>query len=192
MSDLPTEEDAIGATRKHRWLTVERQTERLEVDGCRRIVSLDALTREQIIRMVREKTVIKVVHAVFLIDPRKRGPKRMLNDYEDFAERLSNLPRKCRGIIKDVDSGFVADTAPQRKVMLHMVRDQIRRQLTGRNSAENLKRGGQPLVFTEQQMRDAQLIWENVKRYPTWDDCKRAFPKDFTVWRAHKLWGKRQ
>lgn len=186
------EEDAIGATRKHRWLSVELQTERLEVDGCRRIVSLDKMSREQIIRMIREKTVIKVVHAMFVIDPHKRGPKRMLNDYQSFTEKLAALPRGCRGIIKDVETGFVADTEPQRKAMLHMVRDQIRRHLTGRASAENLKRGGQPLVFTEAQLKDAQLIWENTKRYPTWADCKRAFPKDFTVWRANKLWGPRE
>jgi len=186
------EEDAIGATRKHRWISVELQTERLEVDGCRTIISLDKMSREQIIRMIREKTVIKVVHAMFIISPHKRGPKRMLNDYEQFAEQLANLPRKCRGIIKDVDSGFVADTPPQRKAMLHMVRDQIRRHLTGRASAENLKRGGQPKVFSEAQLKDFQLIWENTKRYPTWADCKRAYPKEFTVWRAHKLWGPRE
>lgn len=186
------DEDAIGATRKHRWLSVEIQTERLEVDGCRRIISLDKMTREQIIRLCREKTVIKVVHAMFIIEPHKSGPVRMLNDYQKFTEELAALPRKCRGIIKDVDSGFIADTPPQRKAMLHMVRDQIRRHLTGRASAENLKRGGQPKVFSEAQLKDFQLIWENIKRYPTWADCKRAYPREFTVWRAHKLWGPRE
>jgi len=113
-------EDAIGVTRKHRWMPVDLQEDKLRADGCRVIVSLDKLDRDQLVRMVREHTIIKAVYAFFLVDPRKRGVIRMTNDYCKFAEKLASLPRKCSAFIKDVDSGFLAETIPQRRVMLNV------------------------------------------------------------------------
>lgn len=188
-------EDAIGLTRKHRWATLVAQTERLEAAGCRTIVSLDTLNRDQIVRMVRERTVLKVMHASFLIEPAKRGAVRRLKDYEQFAEQLANLPRKCRAYILDVDSGFLAETPAQRRAMLAMVREQITRDLRGRTSRENAKRGAPHKDFTPEQIDRAKLIWENTKRFPKWEDCAAAFKVQvpgFTVWRANRMFGKRK
>lgn len=188
-------EDAIGLTRKHRWAPIPVQTERLEAAGCRTIVSLDKLDRDQLKRMVRERTVFKVLHASFLIHPWKRGALRRLQDYEKFAEELANLPRGCSASVLDVDTGFHAETAPQRRAMLALVREQITKDLRGKASPTNGKRGGQPKQFSAEQMERARLIWENTKRFPTWEDCEAAFKVQvpgFTRWRANRLFGKRE
>lgn len=194
MSDLHTE-DAIGLTRKHRWINLVDQTERLQAHGCRVIVSLDALSREQIIRMIRARTVLKVMFASFLIQPTKRGAVRRLNDYQQFADQLAELPRKCHGYVMDVDSGFLAETPAQRRAMLAMVREQITRDLRGRVSRENAKRGAPHKDFTPEQIDVARQIWENVRRYPSWEAAKAGFDervKGFTVWRANRMFGKRE
>ena len=194
MTKLPPE-DAIGVIRKHRWMSNEVQTEKLKADGCRVIVSLDSTDRTQLARMIRERTVIKAAYAFFLVDPRKRGVNRMVADYNKFAEQLAHLPRKCRGIIKDVESGFLADTPAQRKAMLAVVREQCAKHHKGQKSAGNLPRGGQPKVFSEAQMTKAELAWRNVSRFPEWENVTRYYDEEipgFTVWRAHKLWGPRQ
>lgn len=184
-------DDAIGLTRKHRWASIAIQTERLEAQGCRVILSLDKTDREQLQRMIREKTVLKVLHASFLIQPHKRGALRRLQDYEKYAEHLAALPRGCSASVLDVDSGFHAETAPQRRAMVALVRDQIAKDLRGKVSASNGKRGGQPLQFTADQIEQAKLIWENVRRYPTWELAEAAMPKGFTKWRANRMFGKR-
>lgn len=187
-------EDAIGLTRVHRWAPIPVQTERLEAAGVRVIVSLDKLNRDQLKRMVRERTVFKVLHASFLIEPWKRGAVRRLQDYQKFTEELANLKRGCSASILDVDTGFHAETAAQRRVMLALVREQIAKDLRGKASASNGRRGAQSKVFTTEQHEIAKLIWENVRRYPSWEDCKAAFKErvdGFTVYRAHRLWGPR-
>lgn len=188
-------EDAIGLTRKHRWATIDIQAERLEAHGCRVIVSLDKLDRDQIKRMVRERTVFKILHASFLIHPWKRGAKIRLRDYEKFSEELAALKRNCSASILDVDTGFHAETPPQRRAMIALVREQITRDLRGNSSPSNGKRGGQPRNFSKEQMERAKLIWENTKRFPTWEDCEAAFKVQvpgFTRWRANRLFGKRE
>lgn len=170
------------------------QTERLQAEGCRKIVSLDAMNRDQIIRMVRERTVLKVMHASFLIDPQKRGAVRRLRDYEQFAEQLANLPRKCHAFVLDVDSGFLAETPAQRRAMVAMVREQITRDLRGLVSRENAKRGAPHKDFAPEQVDVARQIWENVRRYPSWESAQAGFDervKGFTVWRANRMFGKR-
>lgn len=172
------------------------QEERLRADGCRVVVSLDKLDRDQLVRMVRERTIIKAVYAFFLVDPRKRGVTRMTNDYSKFAEKLASLPRKCSAFIKDVDSGFLAETIPQRRVMLNVVERQCAKHHKGAKSAANLPRGGQKRVFSPEQYQIArEQIWENLIRYPRWEDCQRAFDErvpGFTVWRANREFRKRQ
>lgn len=189
MSDLSTE-DAIGLTRVHRWAPIPVQTERLQAEGVRRIVSLDKITREQLVRMIRERTVLKLLHASFLIEPTKRGALRRLQDYEKFAEHLANLKRGCRGLVMDVETGFLADTPGQRRAMVALVREQIAKDLRSKASATNGRRGGQPLKLSGDQMARAEAIWMNVVRYPTWEDAERALKeqidKGFTKWRANR------
>lgn len=183
-------EDSIGLTRVHRWASIALQTERLEAAGCRVIISLDKYSREQLIRMIREKTVLKVLHASFLINPAKRGAIRRLRDYERFAEELANLKRGCSASVLDVDTGLHADTPGTRRAMLALVRDQIAKDLRGKVSPTNGKRGAQPLDLPPELKERGRGIWMDVVRYPTWDDAERALKeqvhKDFTKWRANR------
>lgn len=175
-------------------MAVEIQEDRLKADGCRVVVSLDKVDRDQLKRMIRERTVVKVVYPFLLVDPRKRGVIRMVTDYSKFAEELANLPRKCHAYIKDVESGFVAETVPQRRVMLSVVREQCAAHHKGAKSVKNLPRGGQRKLFSDEQIETARLIWENVRRYPSWDSAQAGFDErvpGWTVWRANREFGKR-
>jgi len=53
------------------------------------------------------------------------------------------------------------------------------------------KGGRRPKVFSEAEMRRAELVWNSLKKYPRWEDAKAALPKDFSTYRAFKLWGAR-
>lgn len=62
-------------------------------------------------------------------------------------------------------------------------------------NGEKSKRGGRPRYEpTDDELRRAEAIWGNTKRYPEWTDAagalKREVPK-FTVFRAYKIWGTR-
>jgi hypothetical protein len=181
-----TDEDAIGVVRAHRWATLAEQRQRLKADGCRVVIDLGETPRDALLPMIREGTVVKAAYAFLLAE--RKGATAGLADYHRLAERLAKLPRGCVGWVKDLETGLVAHTPGTRKAMLAVVKDQLARHGKGLRSAENGKRGGQLRTFTETQMAKAEAVWNNVKRYPTWEDAAKALPEGFSVWRAHKLW----
>ena len=186
-------EDVIGVVRAHRWASVQAQREALKADRCTRILDLDKLGREDLVRMVRERTTIKVLYAFLLA--RQGDAVHMLDDYTRFAERLAKLPRRCSAVVKDLSTGLVADTAGTRKAMVEVVRGQITKHRRGLASAENGKQGGQEKEFSDTEWLKFEAIWLNVRKYPTWDHAQDAFDlinRDFTVWRAHLKWGPRK
>lgn len=188
MSDLT---DIIGVVRSHRWGSVDIQTERLKADGCKRIINLSKGDREQLVMMVRERTLIKVVWAILLVAPGKSGVKRMFDSYQAFSKRLAKLPRGCHGYVKDVDSGIVADTKAGMRAMELLVRDQIRRDLQGRKSADNLPREKE---FSEIEWLKAENAFHNPTKYPTVERLQAYYDEEipgFTYWRANREWGKR-
>lgn len=192
-----SDQDTIGVVRAHRWASIEEQRSRLKADGCRTIIDLASADREYLLRSARDGagTCVKVLYAFLLADARKQGAVRMLSDYRVFTEKLAKLPRRCHGYVKDVDSGFVADTPGKRKAMLAVVREQIARHRKGLKSAENGKRGGQTKDFTEIELAKGEAAWMNVQRYPTWDDVAPVLAKinkELTVWYAHAKWGPRK
>jgi hypothetical protein len=191
MSDL----DAIGLVRDHRWLGAAEQAKRLEADGCRVILSLDdskkfkLATREDVEKFVRKGTVLKIVHAFLLADPRKRYKAAMAADLCAWLKRLVD---KGGAVLKDVDMGLT--TAKHRKAIVAVADDMIGRHCQGKRSAANGQTmRGRPLVhFTAEQMREAKAVWRNLKDYPTWEAAADALPDKFTTARAHKLWGSRK
>lgn len=188
-----SESDAIGVVRKHRWLSREEQSQRLHEDGCRVVVDLDDVGRETLVPLIREKTVVKAAFA-FLLTPRK-GVRAGLEDYGRFAARIARLPRKCSGVVKDLDTGLIADTPGTRKAMLSVVREQLMRSSRGLAISEAARRGPKALVLNKLQEAQAEAIWRNVRRYPTWETVEVALQEDvhkaFTRWRAHKMFGPR-
>jgi hypothetical protein len=179
-------EDAIGVVRAHRWATLQEQRERLKADGCRVVIDLGETSRDAVLVMVREGTVLKAAFAFLLAE--RKGATAGLADYHRFAERLAKLPRGCWGYVKDLETGLVASTPGTRKAMLAVVKDQLARHGKGLRSAANGKRGGQLRTFATIEMERAEAVWGNTKKYPTWEDAAKALPKGFSVWRAHKLW----
>ena len=184
------QEDAIGVVRKHRWAPLDVQRQRLQDDGCRVIVDLDKTERDWLFTAIRERTTIKALHACFLTA--RRGVRAGLTDYAAFADKIAKLPRGCVGVIKDLDTGLIADSPGTRKAMLSVVREQLMRSHRGLAASESARRGPKAVVLTELQKARAEAIWRNVSRYPTWDDAERALQEQvhesFTRWRANRMW----
>lgn len=186
-------EDAIGVVRKHRWLPIEAQRELLQGDGCRVIVDLDSTPRDWFYTAIRERTIIKAAFAC-LLTPRQ-SVRAGLVDYKRFAERIAKLPRKCVGVVKDLDTGLVADSPGARKAMLSVVREQLMRSGRGLAISEGMRRGPKAFTMTDLVRAKGEAIWRNVRKYPTWDDVEPALKeldKRLTRWRAHREWGPRK
>lgn len=188
-------EDTIGVVHEHRWCKSAEQVRRLEADGCRIIVSLGGgkakqVTFEELLKLSRPGTVLKLVHVMFLADVRKKGAKAVRASYRT---REKKLVEERGAILKDLDSGLTTEQQGHRKAILALTDDLIARHAQGAKSAAvSQARKGRPLLaFTADEMRDAKAVWRNVKDYPTWDDAAKALPEKFTVHRAHRLWGKR-
>lgn len=188
-------DDTIGVVHEHRWCKPAEQVKRLEEDGCRIIVSLGGgkvkqVTFDDLLKLTREGTVLKFVHAMFLADVRKKGAAVVR---ASFVTREKKLVDGRGAIIKDLDSGLTSEQPGHRKAILALTDDLIKRHGQGAKTASvNEARKGRPLLhFTADEMRDAKAVWRNLKDYPTWDDAASALPEKFTVHRAHRLWGKR-
>lgn len=185
------QEDAIGVVRKHRWATVVEQRQRLQDDGCRVIVDLDKTPRDWLFTAIRERTIVKAAYACLLTA--RQSVRVGLADFVKFQTRIAKLPRGCVGVVKDLDTGLVADSPGTRKAMLSVVREQLMRSARGLAAAESAaRRGRKELKLTELQEAKAEAIWRNVGKYPTWDDAEAALQEqihdDFTKWRANRLW----
>ena len=186
-------EDILCVVREHRWASLASQREQLKADGGSRFVDLGKIGREDLVAMVRSRTVIKVVYAFLLA--RQGDAVHMVDDYTKFAERLAKLPRGCSAVVKDVGTGLVADTAGTRRAMAALVKSQVAKHRQGLASAENGKQGGQELTFSDVEWLKFEAIWFNARKYPTWDHAQDAFDRindKFTVWRAHLKWGPRK
>lgn len=188
--------DVIGVVRKHRWASLDVQRLRLQEDGCGPIIDLDATPRDWLLTAIRERTVIKLAFACLLTT--KRGVRGGIKDFEAFTEKLSRVKRRdgavCIGVVKDLDTGLIADTPGARKAMLSVVRDQLMRSVRGYGIAEGVRRGPKPLTLTALQEAKAEAIWRNVRKFPRWEDVGPALEQvheDLTRWAAYRKWGGR-
>jgi len=195
-------QDTIGVVRAHRWVNPTEQARRLEADGCRIIVSLDGgkakqVTFDELVRLARNGTVLKFVHAMFLADIRKRGAKAIR---ESYRAREKKLVDGVGAILKDLDSGLTTAQSGHRKAIVALTDDLIARHAQGAKSAaiSTARKGTPQADFTPAQTKDAKAIWRNVKDYPTWPDAAKALAEivspngqKFTTARAYKLFGKR-
>jgi hypothetical protein len=185
--------DMIGVVREHRWATADEQRQSLQDAGCSKIVDLDETPRDWFYTAIRERTIIMAPWA-FLLTPRKRVLTG-LADFDAFMKHIAKLPRGCVGIIKDLDTGLMADNPGSQKAMLAVVRDQLSRHARGLASGENARRGRKALVLTEMQRAKGEAIWRNVRKFPTWKavepELKKQISKRMTRWRAHREWGPR-
>jgi hypothetical protein len=190
--------DKIGVVRDHRWIKAEQQVAVLK-PRCRVVVSvgggkMQQVSRDDLARLVRPGTVIELVHAFLLADPRKRRQPGGMK--ADLRAAMALLERRG-GMVADVDSGLTTAKDGHKRAMLALADQQIGRSNRGLRSALNGERSkGRPrLDFTDQQTKEAKAIWRNTKDFPDWRAAQKAFDAEvpgFTTARAFKLWRGRQ
>jgi hypothetical protein len=187
--------DKIGVVRDHRWIAADRQAERL-APRCRIVVSLGGgklrqIDRDALVKLARPGTVIELVHAFLLADPKRKHVMGGMK--EDFRNVLGKLEKRGAQVV-DLEAEIGID---KRKALLAVVDADIGRSNRGKHSAANgakSTRGRAAKKFDAQQLKDAKAIWRNVKDFPAWDhvalEYERSVP-GFTTARAFRLWGKR-
>lgn len=188
--------DKIGVTRQHRWMSADKQAEVL-APRCRKVVSLGGgsstqVTREDVEQLASPGTVVELVHAFLLADPRRKHTKGGLK--ADFRAALARLEKRG-AVVVDVDGQICS--RKHRRAMLALVDSDIARSGRGAKSATNgaQSKGRPEADFAPAQYAAAELVWGNTKKYPNWKDTRPALAKivspngqKFTADRAHKTW----
>jgi hypothetical protein len=179
--------------RAHRWAKIDIQVQRLRADGCKTVLDLDKTKREEVLRLLRDGRIGKLLYAFLLANP-----KRTRKVYEDFRDALAKIEARG-GSIKDVSTGLDTADKVKRTALLDVVRGQARRHYQGAKSAENgtqHKPGRKLVEFTPAQMQAAYRIWRDMVEYPTWKMKAAALREivndkgeEFTEYRARKEWG---
>lgn len=197
-------EDVIGVVREHRWIPATSQERRLR--NCRAVLSLGGgkysapATRQELVRLVRPGTRVRLVHAFLLAEPSARNRKGgMMADLEAIWERLTE---GCGGTIEDLELGTDTSTPTRRMGLLAAAKAQLGKSLQGAKSAANGKRtkGRQLVEFTKEQEAEAKRIWRDTVEYPhEFEDAAPALAKivndkgeKFTTYRARNLWKARK
>jgi hypothetical protein len=161
--------DAIGVVRDHRRLKAKGQRERLERDGVRAVLDISrngSATREDLERMIRAGTVVKLVHTFLLADPkskRKAGGRR-----KDLLDAMSRIEKRG-GTVKDVDSGLTTANNEHRYALIALATEQLARDGRGLRSAMNGRLGRPVKNLTPEAWVKAEAIWNN-RKLKTWAD----------------------
>ena len=187
--------DKIGVVRDHRWLSADEQAKRLAA-RCRIVVSLGGgktreIDRDALTMLARPGCVIELVHAFLLAEPSRRLLSSGMRG--DFRSALAALEKRGAQVF-DLTADISSD---KRQAFLAVVDADIGVSNRGRASkanGEKSQRGRRRYEPSEDDLRRAEAIWGNTKRYPDWEAAaealKREVPK-FTVFRAWKTWGTR-
>ncbi len=189
--------DKIGVVRQHRWLSADEQAQIL-APRCRKVVSLggsgaQSVTREDLERLARPGTVVELVHAFLLADPRRKKVRGGLQ--ADFRAVLDRLDKRGAKVV-DVDAQICS--GKQRKALLALVDSDLARSNRGAKSATNgtRSRGRPSYEPTPGELERAEHIWGNTRSYPEWPDADKALRtkvnKQFTMWRAYEEFGPRK
>lgn len=137
-------------------------------------------SREDLVRMVQQGTVVAIRHLFLLARP--KGGRRDLWKAIDAIEARG-------GTLWEIYTGLRSDDRKQRD---EMMRDAVEALAKGRHKRSAADKRGRPAKdFTSDEYKAAELAWRNVKKLPTWKDVEAALPEGFTVARAYKMWGSR-
>lgn len=171
------------------------QAKALKAAGCSQIIDLDQHKRDDVLRLARDGRVLVLPYAFLLASPTRK--RAMMADFE---KALAEIERRG-GLVRDLHTGLENSKA-FRPAFLAVVKDQIRRNLQGAKSAANgtkHKPGRQRREFSGDQLRQAKAIWRDLIEHPRWEDARAALEQiktakgeEFTMARAHKLWGPRE
>lgn len=191
--------DKIGVVRDHWWLRADAQAERL-APRCRKVVSLGGGKVQQVdldglVMLARPGTVIELVNAFLLADPRrKRLSGGMRKDFRAALAALEERGARVFDLAADIGSD-------KHKAFLAVVDADIGLSNRGRRSAlngANSKRGRAAADFTPPQKERAEAVWGNRKKYPEEKDAAAELAKivspngqKFTRHRARREFGNR-
>jgi hypothetical protein len=159
--------DAIGVVREHRRLKAKGQRARLEQDGVRCVLDISIKgghSREDLERLVRGGTVVKLVHTFLLADPRskrKAGGRR-----KDLLDTMARIEKRG-GTIKDVDSGLTTANNEHRYALIALATEQLARDGRGLRSHINGRLGRPVKTLPPAVWERARAIWEN-RKIETW------------------------
>lgn len=164
--------DAIGVVREHRRLKAKGQRARLERDGVRAIMDISIKgghKREDLERLVRGGTVVKLVHTFLLAEPkskRKAGGRR-----KDLLDAMARIEKRG-GTIKDVDSGLTTANNEHRYALIALATEQLARDGRGLRSHINGRLGRPVKNFPPEIWKQAEAIWNN-RKLKTWADTAK-------------------
>jgi hypothetical protein len=140
---------------------------------------------------LRRGDVLYVEAIALLPDERVKGK---IQPAVDLIEALDEI-RDKGAVVIETSTGRRSDSKAD---LMAMRADAIKalgaggRSLPSKKARENGSKGGRRAkVFSDADLRRAELVWNGLKRWPRWEDARDALPKGFTVHRAHKLWGAR-
>jgi hypothetical protein len=112
---------------------------------------------DDLAKLVRPGTVVQLMYAFLLVDPRKKRARGGLK--AEFEKVLSALVDKRKAVVSDVLTGLTTETPAKRLALIAAVHDQIARSNRGLWSAENGARSrGRPPAWAAPS--DRQIIWE--------------------------------
>jgi hypothetical protein len=142
-------------------------------------------SRADLLRMVRDGTVVAVQHLHLLADPkakRKRGGTRA-----DLWKALDHIERNG-GAVWELYSGLRTDTKEGRDAMTRAAVETLAR---GRHKTHGGDKRGRPAkTFTEAQWAKAEAAW-NSRKLKTWAAVKEKLPEGMTLKRAWAKFGPR-
>jgi len=183
--------DAIGVVREHRRLKAKGQKERLLRDGVRDVLEIGGKsghTREDLERLIRGGTVVKLVHTFLLADPsskRKAGGRR-----KDLLDAMARIEKRG-GTIKDVDSGLTTANNEHRYALIALATEQLARDGRGLRSHINGRLGRPVKTFPPEHWAKAEAVWNN-RRLKTWEDTRAPLKAlDLTPREAWRKFGPR-
>lgn len=187
------EDDAIGYIRAHSRTGASAQRSALNKDGCRVIIEegKPAQNRNALELLVRHGTQVKVYSLWLLADPSTR--RRPGGWRKDLLSAIGRL-RKRGGIIKDVSLQLRSDDPEQFSAMLAHALEKLAN--NGRTvHLQKLQQGRRELIFPAEVERKVELIWRNVRDYPTEKEAAaaiKAVAKNYTTFRARRKYKARK
>lgn len=133
-----------------------------------------------VIRLARPGTVVAVLHAHLLADPKRRNVRGAMR--RDFRQTWEAIHAKG-AVVWELYTDRRSDHANDREAMALDAVDSL---ALGRHKVRGSDKRGRPeKTFTEEQWAQAERVWES-RRIKRWEDVKKKLPKGMSLTRAYR------
>lgn len=182
-----------GFVRPMKAHTERRQVEALRAAGAGvlYVVGKDGVTGWQQVAASRRKGDVVMIEALCLLaSPKSKSVRWPSQDLRDALEAI-----EARGAsVWETHTGLRSTDPAQRRTM---IQEAVRALGAGQRSlpsdqarANGAKGGRRPKQFTADEIDKARRVWES-RKYKTYNECKAALPRGFSVMRAFRMFGGR-